>query len=176
MKIRFIALLVLGFICIESGAQSLPDVARRERERQREVGDGRIFTNENVATGGSIRTSESGTGLPSEAPPTVTTPTEESATEQTEEEWRQMFSQARDELTRSEERLILIEQELVDLNQRLLTESSLFDRENQLGPQIQAKRDELTQGEARVEAANQAIADLQQELRRAGAPPGWGRP
>ncbi len=185
MKIRLIALLVLGLFCIESGAQSLADVARRERERHREVADGRVFTNENVATGGSVSTPEAPTETDSEASPTAASPPEddegveesvEGTGERTEEIWREMFAEARDELTRSQERLQLNQQEIDDLNRRLLTESSLYDRENQLGPEIQAKQDEIAAGVARVEAANQAIADLQQELRRAGAPPGWGRP
>ena len=185
MRNRIIALFVLGLFCLESGAQSLPDVARRERERQREVADARVFTNENVATGGSISEAEAPAEIDSGASPSAASPSEDGEdaeegvageVERTEDSWRQMFAEARGELTRSQERLQLNQQEIVDLNQRLLTESSLYDRENQLGPEIQAKQDEIAGAEARVEAANQAIADLQQELRRAGAPAGWGRP
>jgi hypothetical protein len=191
MRISFIPLLILGLFFIESGAQSLPDVARQERERQRAVGDGRIFTNENVATGGSVSAIEAPAEIDSDASPSpASLPGDseggepgasgeegvEATGERTEDSWRQMFADARDELTRSQERLELTQQEIADLNQRLLTESSLYDRENQLGPEIQAKQEQLAGAEARVEAANQAIADLQQELRRAGAPPGWGRP
>ena len=185
IRSRFIPLLILGLFCIESGAQSLPDVARQERERQREVADGPVFTNENVGTSRSVSAVEAPTENDSEASPTTASPPDdgtggeenvEGTGERTEDNWRRMFAQARDELTRSQERLQLTQQEITDLNQRLLTESSLYDRENQLGPEIQAKQNELVGAQARVEAANQAIADLQQELRRAGAPPGWGRP
>ncbi len=182
MRIRFIAFLVLGLFCFESGAQSLPEVARRVREQQREVPGIRVFTNENVATGASTSATGSPADIASLASPTASATTEAGEERvggtgiRTEDTWRQMFSQARDELTRSQERLQLAELEIADLNQRLLTESSLYNREFQLGLEIEAKRDEIIALEARVDAANQAIADLRQELRRAGAPPGWGRP
>jgi chromosome segregation ATPase len=185
MRIRFIALLVLGLFCLESGAQSLPDVARRERERQRDISVGRVFTNENVATGGAISAAETPTEIDSETSPNATSPTEnvddseesvEGEEERTEDSWHQMFAEARDELAHSQQRFQLTQQEIVGLNQRLLTESSLYDRENQLEPEILATQNELAGTEARIKAANQAIADLQQKLRRSGAPPGWGRP
>ena len=180
MRIRFIASLVLGLLCFESGAQSLPDVARRERRR--EVAEGRVYTNENVASGGSVSAADNPTEIDSDAPPIADSATtdevegEGGGEVRTEEIWRQMFGEARDELTRSQERLELTEQQLTDLSQRLLTDSDFFNNENILGPAIQTMRDQLVVAEARVEAANQAITDLRQELRRAGAPAGWGRP
>ncbi len=182
MRNRIIALFVLGLFCLESGAQSLPDVARRERERQQEVAETRVFTNENVATGGSISAAEAPTESDSDVSPSAASPAEdgeegaEGTGERTEDTWHEMFSQARDELTRSEEWLELVEQQLTDLSQRLLTDSGFYNNENVLGPAIQNMQDELVAAEARVAAANQAIADLRQELRRAGAPAGWGRP
>ncbi len=190
MKVQLIALLVLGLFCIESRAQSLPEAARRERATQREVAEGRVFTNESIATGRSTSSSDSQTPTtsdPTPSPaPSPSAPSadagaegaegEDDAGTRTEETWREMFREAREELTRSEERLQLTQQEIIDLNQRLLTESSLYNREYQLGPEIQAKQDQLAAAEARVAEVGQGITDLRQELRRAGAPAGWGRP
>ncbi len=175
MRIRFIALLVAGLLSAEAGAQSLPDVARSERERRREVTPGRVFTNETLATLGSI--SIIGARAVAGATPAQADADDEEDTEvRGEAQWRQLFSEARAEVVRAGERLQLNQQEVVDLNQRLLTESGLFNREGLLLPEIQAKEEEIVEGQARVAAADQAISDLQQDLRRAGAPAGWGRP
>ena len=171
-------LLMMGFICLDLPAQSLPEVARHERERREESRQGRVFTNENVRT---LRSRTRTQVHPPEAPPTPVDPeanpeSGQGSVERTEAEWRNLFAEAREEVTRSEERFALAQQELVDLNQRLLTESSLYNRESILLPEIQAKRGEVAEAELEIERANQAVADLQQELRRAGSPPGWGRP
>ncbi len=177
MRIRFIALLVLGLFSTEVGAQSLPDVARSERERRREVISGRVFTNETLATGGSISIVGTRPDTAADATPAQAGAENEESTEvRGEQQWRQLFSEARAEVIRAGERLQLNQQELVELNQRLLTESGLFNREGLLLPEIQAKEEEIVEAEARIAAANQAISDLQQELRRSGAPAGWGRP
>lgn len=176
MKIRLTALLLLGFFCLESGAQSLPDIARRERERRQQGPSGRLFTNENIAQiiTTAVVTSAVATSSATAAPRTVTPP--QRTDERGEQAWRQLFSDARDELARAQDRATLTEQELVELNRRLLQETGTFNREGILLPQIQEKRDELEAATARINEANQAIEDLREELRRAGAPASWGRP
>ena len=176
MTIRLTALLLLGFFCLESGAQSLPDLARQERERRQQGPSGRVFTNENITrlTTTAVVTSAVATPSTAAAPRTVTPP--EGTDERGEEAWRQLFSDARDELTRAQNRATLTEQELVELNRRLLQESGTFNREGLLLPQIQEKREELEAATARIDVANQALEDLREELRRAGAPAGWERP
>ena len=172
MRMRLTALLLLGFFCLESGAQSLPEVARRERERRQQIPSGRVFTNENIT--GTARAATS-TGA-SPAARFVAVSSRESTGQLTEEVWRQRFSDTRGELARAQDRAALNEQELVELNRRLLQETSTFNREGLLLPQIQAKREELEAATTRIEEAEQAVVDLRQELRRAGAPAGWGRP
>lgn len=175
MRLAAPAMLLLGLFCLESHAQSLPELARQERERRLEVRPGRVFTNENIRA-----PQVGGTAVPFAPRETVAEPEQASgsmdATGRTEQQWRDLFGEARGELSRAEQRLTLAQQELNDLNYRLLTESSLYNREYQLQPEINAKREELDQAEVYREQAAQALRQLQQELRRAGAPPGWGRP
>jgi hypothetical protein len=188
MTTRTVTLLVaLGFLCLECVAQSLPEAARSERSRQTEPRRGRTFTNENIPeTRGVTIPREAPVAQP--VPPPETGPAEVSAPEEdtpdavpspadrTEEQWRDLFEEARRERSRSEALVALTEQELADLNHQLLTRSDIFNREQVFPPLIRAKEEELALARSSVEEANQTIARLQTELRRAGRPAGWGRP
>jgi hypothetical protein len=143
----------------------------------------RVFTNENIRLVGSPLAAASGTIAPTGTLPPADVPEPRPGVNgeapvvggRTEVLWRQAFAEAREEIGRAEDRLELAEQELQALDRRLLTESSLYNREGQLGPIIVAKREEIAAAEGRVQEANAALEALRTELRTAGGPPGWAR-
>ena len=182
MKFGIFLLLVIASIAIDAGAQSLPEIARQERERQGRTVSTRVFTNETLPglRGGSTSRSPEPAGAASGEP--TAEPVEQPATDagptaggSTEEQWRKMFADARAEIVRSDDRVQLLEPELTDLNHQLLNRADLYNREYTLGPQIQAKEEELVAARQRADDARRAVTDLGQELRRAGGPAGWGR-
>ena len=160
--------------------RSLPEIARRIRSAQTGTEtQGPVFTNENIGQAQAalsiVRASN---------PPETPNPAAESAQAETaataapartEDEWRAAFVAARAAITEAEELAQLTEQELQTLNFRLLTESGLFNREGQLLPLITAKKAEFETNRENIVSANAALTDLTEELRRSGAPRGWGR-
>ena len=93
----------------------------------------------------------------------------------TEEEWRAEFERLRTAVPRAEERVALLELQLNEMNRQLLNQGDMYNREGQLLPLIQSASEELEVARDRVTSAEQAVVDLQNELRRSGAPAGWGR-
>ncbi len=171
-------------------AQSLPELEElariaREIQASREGAPRatRVFTTDNIGRVGRPLAAASGTIAPTgefraggvEAPGAEADGEGVLVGGRTEAQWRQAFAEAREEIGRSEDRLKLAQQELQTLDRRLLTESSLYNREAQLGPMITGKREEIAAAEVRVQEANAVLAGLQTELRTAGGPAGWAR-
>jgi hypothetical protein len=166
--------------------EELPEIARRLRAARRPATPGtvRIFTNDTL-NGSDGRLNAGARGIASDATAdgaganNANSLTNESegptAGGMIESEWRARFANAREEITRAQDRASLAEQDLQNLNRRLLTETSLFNREGQLLPQITEQEGVLEDARARVAEARQALEDLTTELRRAGGPPGWAR-
>jgi hypothetical protein len=172
--------LLAAFCAIGAGAQSLPEVARQVRsERGAPDPTIRVFTNESIARtrgvvpdGGNRPAQRTSMAEPEGAAPG---PDQETVGGLTEAEWRRRFADARQEITRAENRAALAEQQLQALNRRLLTDSSLYNREGQLRPQIAEQSGQLETARENLEAANRAVAELRDALRRAGGPAGWAR-
>ena len=174
MTLRVLVFLIVAVLGLECSAQSLPDVAKRERERQKRISSTRIFTNENILVT-ARPTSETAEESPD--PAEAAEEAEEAAQgSRGEAEWRADFSNARAELARNQDRVALLELGLNELNRQLLSQSDMYNREARLLPQIQTTQENLEAARDDVETATQAIADLRTSLRRAGAPAAWGRP
>ena len=183
MKAPITVLILSGLFLLESTAQSLPEIARQIRAQRTQSRTGPVFTNENIAQAGATLANAATARTPaavtdssatSDAPGTEPE-AEESVGGRTQQGWRDAFADARAEIARSESLAQLQGQELDALNLRLLTESSLFNREGQLTPLIAEKQAEIEATDQRIVDANQALTDLTAELRRAGGPPGWAR-
>ena len=171
MTFRVLVFLIVGVFGLECSAQSLTDVAKGERERQKQISSTRTFTNENIVQ------TERPASRTAEESPAPAEPAEEAAQGgRGEVEWRADFTDARAELTRNQDRVAVLELQLNELNRQLLSQSDMYNREARLLPQIQNTQENLEAARADVETATQAIADLRTDLRRSGAPAGWGRP
>ena len=170
MTLRVLVLLIVASFGLECSAQSLPGVAKRERERQKRISSTRIFTNENIVL------TERPTSETAEESLEPVEPAEPAEGSRGEAEWRADFSNARAELARNRDRVALLELGLNELNRQLLSQSDMYNREARLLPQIQTTQENLEAARDDVDAATHAIADLRTALRRAGAPAAWGRP
>jgi hypothetical protein len=110
LKAPITALILFGLFSLDSAAQSLPDIARQVRAQRSESRTGPIFTNENIAQAGAnlatgsaalIQEAPAASSAPTDAPETEST-SEATVGGRTEQDWRDAFSAARAEITRSE--------------------------------------------------------------------------
>jgi hypothetical protein len=167
-------LVLLCSFSLNSFGQSLADVARKERERQKQTQPQKktVIVESGVpaiATAGTSSTAET-------APLPVLTPGGfKDNNGHDEKYWRDRFQQARNDAKRAEARVQVLDTKLKELNTQYLNRTDIYNRENVVGKEIGDTQKQL--GDARKEAdqANQKITDLEDELHRAGGPPGWSR-
>ena len=167
---------------LDCSAQTLADIARQERERQRQVRS----STRTVVSGVAGATSIASSGTAAATSAVVTAPAAASSTAQApkgpldsqgrdEKYWRGEFQKARDELKRAEANVQILDLRIKELNTQILQNSGIYNRENRLGPEVAAAQQQLEAARKQVEAAKQRILDLEDALRRAGGLPGWAR-
>jgi FlaA1/EpsC-like NDP-sugar epimerase len=173
LKLSTVFAVLLGFASI-SMAQTVAEIARKERERQKSV------QSKAVVIGAGNRTSTTGTMAPATTPTPPqaggvkpVTPTD--ANGKDEKYWRAQFQQARDNLKRAEARAEVLDLRIKDLNTQLLRQSDIYNRENRLGVEIAMTQKDLDAARKEAEQAKQKLVDLENDLRKAGGPPGWAR-
>jgi len=171
-KLQFAWLLAI-FFAVDCSAQTLADIARRERERQKRLHSELIVVNGATTTTAASTSSTSAVPTPPAEAGRPTGPTDNKGHD--EKYWRAQFQKARDDAKRAEEKAQILDLRVKDLNSKLLNRSDIYNRENQLLPEINAAQNELEQARAQAEQAKKKITDLEDELRRAGGPPGWAR-
>jgi len=185
-------LLILPLTVVTAGAQSLADLARQQREaRDQGRRSQRTITTEAATARRPGTLSIAGAVAPSEpeestaqAGPPAGTPEDAApvrpgipipAPDDPEETWRAAFAEARREITRAQNSMLLGQAEILDLNNQLLNRTDIYNREYQLAPMITAKEQEIEGAQRQLNDATQALDQLQSELRRAGLPAGWAR-
>lgn len=172
MKNLGLAGLLLVIFSIDMSAQSMAEIARRERERQKHVQSKKVFTNAGQAV--STAAGTAGTApVPAAAAPAPFELRDNQG--HNEKYWRDQFEKARADAKRADDKVILLEQKVRDLNTQLLRQSDMYNRENRLGPEIQAATAELESSRKEAAQTHQKITDLEDALRRAGGPAGWAR-
>jgi hypothetical protein len=164
-----------------SSAQTLADIARQERERQRQV-RGRVITitpgvqGAAVSTGVATAAGTAGVSAPPAAATAGQKPTGPVDNQGRDEKyWRTQFQKARDDLKRAEAKVQILDLKIKDMNTQLLQNSVIYNREYRIGPEIAAAQQELEAARKEVEVAKQRIPQLEDDLRRAGGLPGWAR-
>lgn len=173
MKRIGLLLLVLTF-ALDCFAQSLADVARKERERQRAAHSKVVVTG--TGTTATIAPTSSAKPAPPTASNSAAKPVAVTDNKGRDEKyWRTTFQKARDDLKRAEARVEILDLRVKDLNTQLLRRSDIYNRENRLGPEIAAAQKDLEDARKEAEQAKKKITDLEDELRRSGGPAGWGR-
>jgi hypothetical protein len=167
------AFMVLVF-ALDCSAQSIADIARKERDRQKQV------QSKVVITGGLTTTTTAGTASTGAAPASTPAPAVKSGEltdnkGRNEKFWRGAFQQARDNMARAEARIQLLDLKVKDLNTQLLRQDDIFNKEGRLGPEITTAQKELDDARKLADQAKQNLADLEDELRKSGGLAGWAR-
>ena len=167
--------MIMLLFALDTSAQSLADVARKERERQRQAKSAVSVVS--PPQGAAARTA-AGTAATTVAPAAVPAPGPAGPTDnkgRDEKYWRGQFQGARDALKRAEDKVAVLDLKLKDLHTQLLQRSDIYNREVVIGAEIAKTREELDQARKDADAAKQKIAGLEEELRRSGGLPGWAR-
>jgi len=143
------------------GAQSLGEIAQRERDKRKDKGAAaKTYTEQDLATGRSVESTRKPVA-PSPTPSPGASPTAEYdrlKDKALEARWRERFAAARQHLAEAEARAWTTRVETVFVNS--------------IPVQQQVRVFEETE---ELRQAKQAQGILEDELRRAGLPPGWGR-
>lgn len=179
-----------GFVCafliaftVNCSAQTLADIARQERERQKRVQGGAkvVAVPQGIPAATSAASASTTTALTvAPAAPAGTAasakPTGPADNQGRDEKfWRGAFQAARAEIKRAEDKVAITELKLKELNSQMLQNSALYNREYRLGPQITDTKKELDTAKKDAEQAKKKAADLEDELRRSNGLPGWAR-
>jgi hypothetical protein len=171
-----IVVTLLIFTVNSFGQQSIADIAKRERERQKAAQKSKV-----VVTSNQTANVAAAPTVPAPTATTTQAPAEPKPVEildnkgHDEKYWRALFQKARDDAKRAQERIVLLDLRVKDLNTQLLRQSDIYNRENRLGPEITAAQKELDDARKEAAASQQKVTDLEDELRKAGGPPGWSR-
>src|SRR5688500_18938985 len=159
-RFAFVFVFFIAFL-LDCSAQTIADIARQERERQRQVRSSTRTVVSGVAGATSI--ASSGTAATSSA--VVTAPSASSNTQppkgpldsqgRDEKYWRGEFQKARDELKRAEANVQILDLRIKELNTQILQNSSIYNRENRLGPEVATAQQQLEAARKQVEASKQ---------------------
>jgi len=183
---RAFVILLLFTFSVEASAQTLADIARRERERQKQAGPRNKGTFTNASPAGTPTppprapvntpaTAATGTAAEKkeESAPKSTGPTDNKGRD--EKYWRDAFQKAREAIKLADDKLQLQENKLNDLNMQLLRQNDIYNKENILGAQISAAQKDLDAAKAEAVEARNNVSKLEDELRASGGLPGWAR-
>src|SRR5215471_19717751 len=126
---RLTILAVLCLCSLDCFAQSLADVARKERERQKQTATKNVIVESGVTT-----TTAAGTSAATE---TALKPGEVKDNKGHDEKyWRDRFQQARDDAKRADARVLVLDNRLKELNTQYLNRTDIFNREGVVGKEI----------------------------------------
>src|SRR5262245_20169661 len=151
-------------------AQSVADIARQERERQKSAKSRVVATSYGTSNIASTATKPVPAATATEKPGAAT-----ANNGKDEKYWRAAFQTARDNAKRAAARVELLDLKIKQLNTDMLQYSSFYNREYRLGPDIAAAQKELEDARKESELAQKKITDLEEELRKSGGPAGWAR-
>jgi hypothetical protein len=164
--------------------QSVADIARQERERQK-AAKSRVTIIAGRAVSGTLtqaatpvapaaNTSASTAPAPAIAP--AVKPVEpRDKNGHDEKYWRDIFQKARADARRADDVVTLLDLRVRDLNVQYLRQGDVYNRENLIGSEINSAQKELEEARKQADQAKQRLVDLEDELRKAGGPPGWAR-
>ena len=179
---KVLALLSLLIFSFETSAQTIADIARKERARQKQFQEQnrRTYTNATATVAPAPpRPAESAAGETTPAVKTDAAPAEPAGPVDNqgrgEKYWRDQFQKTREDLRRAEEKVQLLEARVKELNTQLLNRSDIYNRENRIGAEITAAQKDLDAARIEAEQARNKISNFEEELRGAGGLPGWAR-
>jgi hypothetical protein len=179
-----IFVVVSFFFALNCFGQSVADIARQERERQK-VAKSRVTIIAGRAVSGTLTqastpaapaaNSSSSTAPAPAIAPAVKPVEPRDKNGHDEKYWRDTFQKARADARRADDAVTLLDLRLKDLNVQYLRQGDVYNRENLIGSEINSAQKELEDARKQADQAKQRLVDLEDELRKAGGPPGWAR-
>lgn len=173
---------VVAFIIFSSAfvhAQTIADLARKERERRQGAPKAVVITNADIKPSSSTPPAEEKPAAAEATPPHPASVAPESPAVEAgpgghdEKWWRGQFDKVRSEIQRTETQIPLLESNLNTANREFLTRSYDPDgRGKRAIDDAKAAVDEAKSGLARNQGR---LSQLEDDLRKAGGPAGWAR-
>ena len=174
MKHTGIVALFLFTLATNSVAQSVADLARKERERQKTAKSKVVVRGVGGANATTVQgSSKLATAGTASATPKAVTITDNKGRD--EQFWRTAFQNAREDLKRAQQKVELVDLRQKELTKQLLQQSDIYNRENRISAETTAAQKAMEDARKELDQANKRIADLEEELRKSGGPPGWAR-
>ena len=184
----WIVTLAIGFT-VPANAQTIADIARQERANRKNAPKAAApITNERAAKAKGSEVSSAPVPAPPAFSPIPTpaagdTPAAKPADPaqaseprkdtRDEQWWRNEFDKARVDIRRAENQAAVAQLELNATNRDYLTRS--YDPDGRGPAAISSATAKVDATQKSVDQARARLAQLEEELRRAGAPAGWGR-
>jgi hypothetical protein len=173
-KIPIIGCLALFLFALDCSAQTLADLARQERARQKRLHSAVVVVNGAATTNAALPLATANPAPAAQASAVQPAgPVDNKGHD--EKYWRAQFDNARAALKKAQDNVQLLDLKIKELNTQLLRQSDMYNREYRLGPEIAGTQKQLDDANKQVDDANKKIADLEDELRRSGGFPGWAR-
>jgi hypothetical protein len=161
-----------------ANAQTIADIARRERAKRQDPPKARI-TVEITGTPApppapeAPRDSSAKPGASPSAAAAADAGSQKSSDGHDEKWWRERFEKARIEVRRAENQVAVAQLEINAANRDFLTRA--YDPDGRGPAAIGAATAKLDAAQSSLDAARAGVAQLEEELRRSGAPAGWAR-
>jgi hypothetical protein len=171
--IRIVLAVAITVLSMDCWAQTIADVARQERERQKQTQSQPKYSNTGIPATVSVTPSSTVVSAPAGAASQSSGVTDSKGRD--EKFWRTAFQKARDEAKRTDDKVQVLDLRIKELNSQLLVRSDIYNRENTIGAQLRTAEAELELARKDAEQAKQKLADLEEELRKSGGLAGWAR-
>ena len=184
MKILSILLILVSTLWLSfvpCQAQSLADLARKEREkREGQRSPSKVFTNEDLNYGSSRSSATPAREVnePEDTKPSPSKAEVPDSNEGDERAWSKRFIECKAKLQEAKNQGQILQVKLNELNLNLLQanpqgRSEVYDREHLYLPLIAQTKQQIEKNKSDIAAAEQALEDLREELRKSGKPVSW---
>jgi hypothetical protein len=167
---------VVAFVIFSSTlvhAQTIADLARKERARREGAPKAVVITNQDLKKSAG-ESSPSAVPAPAAVAAAAPEPAASSGPGGHDEKWwRGQFENVRTELQRLEAQLPLLESDFNTANREFLTRA--YDPDGRGKRAIDDTKARLDEAKSQIAKGRERLAQLEEELRRAGGPAGWAR-
>ena len=179
LRLTFTLLILLGALPQKLEAESLEEVAKRERSRRAKLPDAKvIYTNELLHSYASRSRSPSSDRVePGLSPRRPSRSADLSGTTREERRWSRRFLQAKARLAAAEQRHEALRAKLDGLKLKLrgdpFRQTTVTDPAHVYGPLIAQADHRIEQGRQVLSTARRELAGLRERLRKSGKPLSW---
>ncbi|MDE2667971.1 MAG: hypothetical protein OXI69_17660 [Acidobacteriota bacterium] len=179
LRLTFILFILLWTLTQELKAQSLTEVASKERGRRAQLPHAAVIhTNETLQAHASrLAVSSSTRAAPAVSPRRPSRPADLSGTTREERGWSRRFLQAKARLATAEQRHQALRAKLEGLNLKLqgdpFRQTTVTDPARVYGPLIAQAEQRIEQRRQVLSRARRELADLRERLRKSGKPLSW---